>query len=129
MTFYIIALLPKEICSVSGEMLIKRFKKLLGIFLGHTGLQLALLIVLQSDISSLLKMIKFVYLCLLSWFTYQLTIFYGQAKGIGKNLILSQGNEQMLETNMREQSLVAHRIMFEGVSKEDDMLKVYIRNK
>ena len=35
----------------------------------------------------------------------------------------------MLETNMREQSLVAHRIMFEGVSKEDDMLKVYIRNK
>ena len=67
--------------------------------------------------------------CLLSCFTYQLTIFYGQAKGIGKNLILSQGNEQMLETNMREQSLVAHRIMFEGVSKEDDMLKVYIRNK
>lgn len=43
-------------------MLIKRFKKLPETILGAGGLQFPLLIVLKIDISSLLKMIK--YICL-----------------------------------------------------------------
>ena len=43
-------------------MLIKRFKKLLETILVAGGLQLPLLIVVKIDISSLLKMVK--YICL-----------------------------------------------------------------
>ena len=54
-------------------------------------------------------------------------------------LILSQGNacvesgfatnEQLLEADIKEQSSVARRIVYEGVSEEGGILKVDIRKK
>ena len=38
-------------------------------------------------------------------------------------------NEQMPETNMKKLSLVAQRIVYEGVTKESGTLKVDIRKK
>ena len=35
----------------------------------------------------------------------------------------SSVNEQMLETNMKEEPIVAHRIVYEIVSKEGDILR------
>ena len=50
---------PNQIFSVSDEMLIKRFVKLLETLVGvHSGLQLGVIAVLQTNISSSLKIIK-----------------------------------------------------------------------
>ena len=58
-TFYMSALSLNQTCSISDEMLINRFEKLLETLLGEDELQLALL---QSNISSSLKMVRCIHL-------------------------------------------------------------------
>ena len=63
MTFYTSALSPYQICSVSDEILIKRFNKLLETLFATWWIRTSSVDHAQSDFSSSLKMIK----CIHPW--------------------------------------------------------------
>ena len=101
-TLYMTALLPYQICPLSNEMQFSRFTNFWKHLRGYGGLQLNLLLMPQSSVSSSLKMLKLFiygklfyeriddrYLKLLT----KLPFFTGNLKDVSKKiLILSHGN-------------------------------------